>query len=642
MKKYFTQRRKAAKKVMSSSLAPLRLCVRTTSRHSVLQLITIALAFIGVAFVVFARTSYETKSEYGLASDLPRGAFVYVQFSNLPALIEQWDRSPLKERYLNSKNYQQLQHRHLMLKLISRWEEFNTALGFQVDIATITGTSETKAALAVYDIGQLDLVFIAPMSEEKIALTQFFSNKDQFEEVESPGGTVYYRQPVEADRGRQKQMLAFTTLSGRFILATNESLLLRTIANINRKNPKDSLADDPAFKTLSQKVKPHFLTIWVDQAKLNQDYYFKHYWLMQNTDDLKDIRAGMFDLEQQKGRWIERREFLTTSKTHTSSPPISDAELKRLYSMVPEDAPLVRVRALESDPALPPSLLRDTLFDATDNKTAQAGSSWSWRSYTGDDFYSDDEQDWYYDRYSYLDYRYDSLIDDPYDARSVEREEPGGNPVAAEVEHQFFTDVRAALAPARPSTAAVATRPHTSEGPLFVEFRKAAIIHLQSAGNLRRDLLERAISRAAQGRLTVAGRGSEPAWENRRENEHSWRQLRLPMLGWEICYAMKDGDLIVANSAELLKTVLAAPANKHLLDIPATTLDDLTIVRFDQRKSAFDDIMKRLDDSAEAFFSANIGSLLDVASDLSHIEITRRSSSNSVHEEIHFVLNSPG
>jgi hypothetical protein len=95
------------------------------------------------------------------------GAFVYTQFSNLPALLDQWDRSQLKERYLKSTNYQQLQHRHLILKLISRWEKGNTALGFNVDVATITGTSETKAALAVYDIGQLDLVFIAPMSEER-------------------------------------------------------------------------------------------------------------------------------------------------------------------------------------------------------------------------------------------------------------------------------------------------------------------------------------------------------------------------------------------------------------------------------------------------------------------------------------------
>lgn len=615
------------------------------------RLITILLAFIGVAFIVFARTARESKSAYGLANDLPRGAVVYVQFSNLPALIQEWDRSRLKERYLNSTNYQQLQHRHLVLKLISRWEEFNSALGFPLDVPTISGATETKAALAVYDVGQLDLVFIAPMSEENIALTQFFKNKDQFEESESAGGVVYYRQAVEADRGRQKQVLAFATLNGRFILASNENLLLRTIANINRQTSKDTLADDPAFKSLSQKLKPHFVTVWVDQEKLNQDYYFKHYWLMQNGDQLKGIRAGMFDLEQQTGRWIERREFLTSGKERSVSVPIPNAELQRLYSMVPENAPFVRVRALASNPALPAALLRDTLFDASDAETSEAGESWSWRSYSADDFYTDDGYDEEsYDRYSYLDSRYDSLIDDPYDARVREHDEPGGNPEANEFEHQFFSSVQTALASARPSTALVATRPHTTDGPLFVEFQKAAIIHLQSVGNVKRDALEKAIALAAQSRLTVAGGGSALLWENRNEGGHAWQQLRLPMLGWEICYAINDGELIVANSTELLKTVLDSSSKKRSLEFVDAT-DDLTIVRLDQRKSAFDDIMKTLDEDgaqpqpdsnkiSEKFFSGNISSLLDVASNVSRIEITRRASSNGMHEEIHFVLNS--
>lgn len=605
----------------------------------------VALALIGVAFIVFGRTMHKPRGEYGLADDLPRGAFVYAQFANLPALLEQWDHSQLKERYLNSANYKQLQHRHLLLKLVSRWDEFNSALGFQLDRATLTGAAETKAAVAVYDIGQLDLVLIAPLSEEKTALTRFFTNKDQFEEIETPAGAVYYRRAVDADRGRQKQVLAFATLNGRFILSSNENLLLRTIANINHQTPKDTLAADPAFASLSRKLKPHFVTVWVDQAKLNHDYYFKHYWLQQNVDQLQGMRAGMFDLEQQQGRWIERREFLTTGNDHAIKTPIPPAELQRLYAMVPADTPLVRVRALANRPALPATLLRDTLFDATEDESGEAGESWSWQSYTSDDFYPDDSYD--YDRYSYLDYRYDSLIDDAYDARVTAPEEPGGNPVAAELEQQFFTNVQPALAAARPSAAVMATRPHTTDGPLFVEFRKAAIIHLQSAGNLRRDLLEKAIALAAQGRLTVAGKGSEPAWEDRKEDKHAWRQLRLPMLGWEICYALKDEELIVANSAELLKSVLDSSSNKAL-EVPVA--DDVTIVRLDQRKSAFDNIMNRLDNDAaqqppdsaklsESFFSGNIGSLLDVASDLNRIEITRRSAPGGLHEEIHFVLN---
>ena len=621
-------------------------------KRSALRLTAVVLAFIAVAFVVFAR-SRGPKSAYGLAEELPRGALVYAQFSNLPALIQEWDRSQLKERYLNSANYRQLQNRHLALKLISRWEEFNNALGFQLDVATITGATETSAAIAVYDIGQLDLVFIAPMSEEKIALTQFFTNKDQFEEVESPNGDTYYRQAVDADHGRQKQVLAFAARSGRFVLATNESLLLRTIANLSHRNPKDTLAADPAFASLSRKLKPHFVTVWVDQAKLNSDYYFKHYWLMQNIDQLKGIRAGMFDLEQQDGRWIERREFLTSSKEHAARASIPKAELKRLYSMMPDDAPYVRVRALGSNRELPAAVLRDTLFDTPQAQSGPSRGSWSWESYSDDDFYTDDsyDEEWSSYRYSSLDHRYSSSINDPYDARVIKPEQPGANPIAADLERQFFSNVQAALATARPSAAVVATRPHTRDGPLFVEFRKAAIIHLESVGSLKRDLLETAIAQAAQSRLTVAGKGSQPAWDNRNEGEHVWRQLRLPMIGWDICYAIKGGDLIIASSAELLKAVLDSPANKRSSEISVDATDDLTIVRFDQRKSAFDDIMNTLDKDAvqaqnnstqlsETFFSGNIASLLDVASQLNRVEITRRTSANGLREEIHFVLNS--
>src|SRR3569832_1899795 len=134
----------------------------TTKKRSILRLTIVALALTGVACIVFGRTAHGPRGEYWLANDLPRGAVVYAQFSNLPALIEQWDHSQLKERYVNSANYRQLQHRHLLLKLISRWEEFNSALGFQLDAATITGATETKAAVGVYDIGQLDLVRGAP------------------------------------------------------------------------------------------------------------------------------------------------------------------------------------------------------------------------------------------------------------------------------------------------------------------------------------------------------------------------------------------------------------------------------------------------------------------------------------------------
>src|SRR6185503_13966252 len=132
-------------------------------RHRV-RWFTALLVLICVALIVYARSNRSNKNAYSLAGDLPRGALVYAQFENLPELIKQWEQSQLKDRYLSSTNYQQLQHRHLALKLISRWEEFNNALGFSVDLASIGSSTDGAAAVALYDIGQLDLLFVAPTS----------------------------------------------------------------------------------------------------------------------------------------------------------------------------------------------------------------------------------------------------------------------------------------------------------------------------------------------------------------------------------------------------------------------------------------------------------------------------------------------
>ena len=121
------------------------------------------------------------------------------------------------------------------------------------------------------------------------------------------------------------------------------------------------------------------------------------------------------------------------------------------------------------------------------------------------------------------------------------------------------------------------------------------------------------------------------------------------MLGWEICYALKDNMLIVSNSNEMMKAVLEPHEKPSSV---TADFDELTIIRFDRRKESFDDIVNVLDAGAikqqqasnpdiktsQEFFSGNISSLLNVASDVSHIEIKRKSLGHNLHEEIELVM----
>src|SRR2546430_15534443 len=153
---------------------------RFLRRHLFLLAAIVLLACVMI--IAYARSSKKSVSPYALAADVPRGALVYAQFSDLPALIKRWDESKFKEQYLASTNFQQFQSRHLALKLIERWQEFNDGIGFSLDALTVGEASENKAVLAVYDFGRLEMIFIAPVSEEKLAATKFFQSADQFEE----------------------------------------------------------------------------------------------------------------------------------------------------------------------------------------------------------------------------------------------------------------------------------------------------------------------------------------------------------------------------------------------------------------------------------------------------------------------------
>ncbi len=611
------------------------------------------IALIGIGLIINAASAKRAAGGFELARDFPRGALVYAQFKDLPAMLKQWDESDLKRRYLESTSFQQLQSRHLALKLVSRWKEFSDATGFPIDTAVLNGVADNRAAIAVYDIGRLDLVLIAPLSEEKLAASLFFQGKGNFEEVELPDGTAYYLHDVEADRGRQKQQIGFASVNGRFLLATNEKLLLRAIANLNGQAKKDRLTDEPAFQALSKVVAPHLVTVWVDQSKLNEDWYFKHYWIMRNVADLKKIRAGMFDLEMQNNQWTERREFLFTDKTVNSRASLSTQILRRIEQIIPADVPFAHLRALDGDSNRAAVLVRDTLFEGRPEKSKKE-RYWNWRRYDDADFEvrSNDEDYYGYSCYSYLSHRYNLSIDDPDDAEESGEGEVDDSEIRLAGERRVAGSLRSALKPAQPLSAAKIARPRAIDGPLFADFSRAAIITVKSPASLDRQMLERAIGELAAGRLSIAGASSRFEWSESAQ----WREMQLPMLGRSVGYGVRGSELIISNNIELLAELMSEKQSRSNREVRTSSpIDELTVIRLSLCREAFDQIFAKLDeprvkaywktrhgDTVPAsgskpsmeFFSGEIASLLDVSSPVDEIRIQRSFVAGRLREEV--------
>lgn len=634
---------------------------RRLRRRHLFKLAFIALlaCLVCAALFAYAGAAKKSASAYPLAADLPRGALLYAQFSDLPALVKRWHESKLKERYLASTNFQQFQSRHLALKLFERWEEFNNALGFPLDSLAVGEAAENRAALAVYDIGRLEMVFIAPLGEGKLAATKFFRNVGQFEETELPDGTVYYSREVDADRGRRQQKFAFASLRGRLVVATGEPLLLRTLANISGTAKHDRLSDDTTFKTLSAEVSPHFLTAWMNQSKLNDDWYFKHYWVMRKVEQLKTIRASMLDLELQDDKWIEHRNFLLNGQMAAQSSAVPAEEAKRISTFIPDDAPYFKLRALDEAGGAA-SLVRDTFMEHLPDEEKNAAPHWKWQSYDDSDFYPANESEGLGDGGNYsLNPNFDSLIDDPVDAKIEDKSELAHGRLRRETERKFVAGLRESIAAARPSYAATATSPQDSPGPLFVEFRRGAVLTLQSPENFNRQAFESATSGLTESRLMISGSSAGLHWGDGRCGSQPCRLLTLPMLGWTLGYALRGPDLILANSPDMLQAMLDANSASNTLDAnSSSSFHDLTVIRFNRREQTFDSLMRKLDaprvkayweerrkkeqgDSdgpSQEFFSGNIASLLDVASPVREIRIRRNLLPSRLREEVEIIL----
>lgn len=602
-------------------------------------LITFSAIIIIVTLLII--NGYSARNVRSLAADFPRGVLVFAQFNDLPTMLKSWNNSELKERYLSSTNYQQFTERHLGRKISDRFTDLSQGLGIEINDQFLDEISEKQAAIAIYDIGRLDVVFIAPLTTEKFLLSNLLANKSNFEENKLKSGAKYFVKEIKVDRERQTQRISFALENGYFILTTNEQLMIRTLTNVSSKitsQSTDRLTSEPTYQNLIKKITPHYATIWVAQERLNKDYYFRNYWIMKNLDELKNIQAAIFDIELKDKEWREERYFLT--KTDLTAKQIPSLEVKRINKFIPDDLPYLKIEAVDQANKISKTI-HNYLFD-NDLEPAKATKRHSYY------YYAEAEQsepsDYYYNDYvDYYLYEYDfnKQINDPVDADDLEITPKTSYYKRASVLEkldQIFTNAK---------TVALLQEPQAIDGPLFAEFHKAIIVSLEDAANFDQLAFETVVSKLASDSTMIAGNSNNLSWQNL---SGQTRVLTMPMLGWEICYQLKGQDLIISNDRNLLKKMEKNASSKRKLEnIASKPITNLTVIDFTQRQQVFDGIFSKIQEDAiddyqethatsnastEDFFTGNIASLLDSVSPVEKVIITKDSSQGQFHELI--------
>ncbi|HTG16577.1 MAG TPA: hypothetical protein VK747_15115, partial [Blastocatellia bacterium] len=439
-----------------------------------------------------------------LSGVMPRGAMLYIQAADLSALMKRWIASPVRVQFYKSASFTAFSKSRIYLKLEDRKKDFETALGFGLDENRLAELAGGASAVAIYDIGNLELVLVTEVARARAVTTTLFKRAPQFAERQAGDG-VYYVRDVTTDGGRLNQQFCFAHVDGKLIITTTEGLMIRAIANAKSASADSLSAEVMATAEQSKGFAAHEVTMWLDQARLNRNRHFNSYWIHNNVADptaagLSSIQSGLIDLRFTREGMTEQRWFKMSDSGQRTENSLSGEQASALMRFAPADAQLIELRGGVAGPALSASVSQ-SLFGTLRDQTLSAPEAPDRTRPSRDGSSTRGE------RYRNLDSRFDVDVDDeqaPGRGLGV-----GGRGLAdgvpkASMSSDFSAVLSTILTSVSPSGYCELLRSKSEAGKPFVGFERGVVIEMKGTG-VDRARLEQAVVDELRSRFVVGG-----------------------------------------------------------------------------------------------------------------------------------------
>lgn len=532
-----------------------------------------------------------------LPSLMPTGGLLYIEAQDFSSLLKDWSNSAEKRAWVEGINYQEFSRSRLFERLSQAQDEFSAAAGIRTDDSLLGAVAGTRSCVAIYDIGNLEFLYVTRMSQQDAENTPLWQLRAKFEQRSEGGAQFYVRQDPES-----KRIAAFAVNGGWMILGTREDLVAGVLDRLQSAAGR-SLADEAWYADSVKQASgaPGDLRMVLNLDKLVLSPYFRSYWVERNITEMKQYASAVSDLYRTPASYREERVLLR--KTDASSPPSGD--VRTLASLAPADADFYSARLI-SDPETVLVALRDTLIEV---KPAAVEPSWGapppqFETQAGSA--------------TMLDVRIDQA---PVLVRQADPFDPLRT-LLRSAEPTQMLEVGSAIAPGKSG---------------FVQMQMGAVIVAGQPWDA--PAVQRAVSLALQPGLTAGQMGMGWIERNGKWGEYFALDSRVPVF-----LAVRGERLYLTNSADLLEQMLGREQAA-----PATQQDGVTFTAvFRHGKTEqenFEALFSRLDRAgdtsgsqtegqAPAFFSGNLDSLNHMFADMERETVSERDEGAKVLETV--------
>ena len=300
-------------------------------RRRLLLFSPIAAALAAMMFWALAQPAPQTMSRL-----FPAGALLYLEAKDFGALLTDWNGSAEKRDWLASANYEGFSRSELFLKLGDAQTQFATSAGVPPDYALLTSVAGSNSAVAMYDIGKLEFLYIAHVTSTRAMNTSLWKLRGTYR-TRHAGNADYF---VKEDKASHR-VAAFAYAGDTLLLSTKEDLIAGSLRLMARE-AMPSVASEKWFTDSVQAAAsgPSDLRLVYNMASLARTYQFRSHWVQSNVPELREFASGLTDLERARGEIRERRVLLRA--TPADAAESAESATGQLLASVPDDAGLYR------------------------------------------------------------------------------------------------------------------------------------------------------------------------------------------------------------------------------------------------------------------------------------------------------------
>lgn len=271
----------------------------------------------------------------------PPGALLYLQARNFSSFLSQWNDSPEKRQWVKSANYEVFLNSRLLLRLKAASDQFAAAAGLPPDDVFLKQVAGKQSALAVYDIGKLQFLYITQLSSAGSMESALWRSRGKFETRNAAGQTFFFRRDPES-----QSEVAFAVNGDHLLLATREDLLAGALQFLAGSKDRSMEAEQWWAQPVAAAGPAGDLRMVLNLEKIVPSPYFKSYWIQRNITDMKQYSAAVSDLFRSGKEFREERILLKRT------PPVAAAAeddgasaVAELARLVPSEAGVYEVKA---------------------------------------------------------------------------------------------------------------------------------------------------------------------------------------------------------------------------------------------------------------------------------------------------------